>query len=131
MIRKSVDVVFSAFCLLAVLIGLAFLALIIGSLIQRGLPAFWTYPVFTESVPPPSQSGGLLNAIVGSLIITGMGMAIATPCGILMATYMTEFAGRGRLASVIRFVNDVLLSAPSILLGLFVYAFLVGPLAGC
>jgi len=130
MARKLSDALFTLLCLFAVVIGLGFLAAIVFSLIQKGLPAFWTYPIFTESVPPPNETGGLLNAIIGSLIITLLGMAIAVPFGILIATYMTEFGEGGRLAGAIRFFNDVLLSAPSILLGLFVYAFLVGPLGG-
>ncbi|MEO1200505.1 MAG: phosphate ABC transporter permease PstA [Pseudomonadota bacterium] len=130
MIRRISDLIFSLLCLLAVIIGLGFLFAIIYALVERGLPAFWTYPVFTESVPPPNEPGGLLNAIVGSLIITGLGMAMAIPFGVLIATYMTEFGAESRLSSAIRFFNDVLLSAPSILLGLFVYAFLVGPLGG-
>lgn len=125
MARRISDYLFLAFCLLTVAIGIGFLAAVLISLFLKGLPAFINYPVFTESTPAPSDVGGLLNAIVGSLIITGIGMAIAFPIAILIATYMVEFKGRGHLAHAVRFFNDVLLSAPSILLGLFTYAFMV------
>ncbi len=123
--RTAINTAFSLFCLVSVMIGVGFLLLILYSLFARGLPAFFTYPVFTESVPAPAASGGLLNALVGSLIITGIGMLIAIPIALLIATYMSEFGRDSRLTHMVRFFNDVLLSAPSILLGLFVYALMV------
>jgi phosphate transport system permease protein len=84
--------------------------------------------VFTEMTPPPGGTGGLLNAIAGSLIITALATLVGTPLGILAGTYLAEYGRRSRLAIVIRFVNDVLLSAPSIVVGLFVYEMMVVPM---
>jgi len=87
--------------------------------------------VFTQMTPPPNaQGGGLLNAIVGSLIMTGIGVAIGAPLGVLAGTYMAEYGRHSKLTSVIRFVNDILLSAPSIIIGLFVYGAIVVPMGG-
>ena len=122
--RKIADKIFSVFCGLSVLIGIGVLALVMWSLIVKGGGAF-NLELFTQSTPPANQQGGLLNAIVGTLIITGISMAIATPIGILIATWMVEFKGKGKLADWVRFMNDVLLSAPSIVIGLFVYALMV------
>jgi phosphate transport system permease protein len=83
--------------------------------------------LFTQMTPPPGEAGGLLNAIVGSLLITGMGTAISTPVGILAGTYLAEFGAGARLAAIIRFINDILLSAPSILIGLFIFEVAVVP----
>src|SRR5262249_59152210 len=84
--------------------------------------------VFTEMTPPPGSAGGLLNPIAGSLILTGLGVLIGTPVGILAGTYMAEYGRYERLTSVIRFINDILLSAPSIIVGLFIYEILVVPM---
>ena len=85
--------------------------------------------VFTDDVPPPgSDGGGLRNAIVGSLILTFLGTAIGTPIGILAGTYMAEYGRHTRITSVVRFINDILLSAPSIVMGLFIYALMVRPM---
>ena len=124
-IRRISDIAFHIFCYLCLAIGVGFLAYILITLAMRGLPAFFNYAVFTQNTPPPGSGGGLKNAIVGTLIITGLGMAIAAPIGIMIATYMVEFKGRGRLANAVRFFNDVLLSTPSILLGLFAYTLVV------
>lgn len=123
--RRIFDWLFHGFCYFCLAVGVGFLAYILISLVIRGLPAFFSYPVFTESTPPPATSGGLLNAIVGTILITAMGMLIAVPVGIMIATYMTEFKGNGRLANAVRFFNDVLLSTPSILLGLFAFTLVV------
>ncbi len=77
--------------------------------------------LFLESTPPPGSEGGLANAIVGSLMMTGLGIAIATPVGVLAGTFLAEYARHSRLAEMVRFINDILLSAPSIIIGLFVY----------
>ena len=90
------------------------------TLLAHGLPALAPV-VFTQMTPPPGSSGGLLNAIFGSLMMAALGTLIGTPIGILAGTYLAEFGQRGWLAPVTRFINDVLLSAPSIVIGLFVY----------
>jgi phosphate transport system permease protein len=86
-----------------------------------------SFRVFTEMTPPPGASGGLLNAIVGSLIMTAIAIVLGTPLGILAGTYLAEYGRHSRLTFVVRFVNDILLSAPSIVVGLFVYEIVVAP----
>jgi phosphate transport system permease protein len=102
------------------LFGLFWLCWILITLLDKGLPAL-TPVVFAQMTPPPGSSGGLLNAIAGSLIMTLVGTLIGTPIGILAGTYLAEFGQRGWMAPITRFINDVLLSAPSIVIGLFVY----------
>src|SRR6204780_89780 len=111
----------------ATVFGLGWLALILGVLLWEGASGL-SLSVFTEMTPPPGASGGLLNAIVGSLILTVLAVAIGTPIGILAGTYMAEYGRHDRLSSVVRFINDILLSAPSIVVGLFVYEVLVKPM---
>ncbi|MBO0763517.1 MAG: phosphate ABC transporter permease PstA [Hyphomicrobiaceae bacterium] len=111
----------------AALFGMAWLALILGALLWEGLSGV-SLRAFTEMTPPPGSGGGLLNPIVGSLILTGLGVAIGTPIGILAGTYMAEYGRYNKLTSVVRFINDILLSAPSIVVGLFVYEILVRPM---
>ncbi|MEQ1525602.1 MAG: phosphate ABC transporter permease PstA [Gallionella sp.] len=106
--------------IMAMVFGLFWLCWILLTLLQNGLPAL-TSLVFTQMTPPPGSTGGLLNAIVGSLMMTALGTLIGTPIGILAGTYLAEFGQRGWLAPITRFINDVLLSAPSIVIGLFVY----------
>ncbi len=113
--------------LVVTLFGLFWLAWLLGTLLVKGLP-WLTWEVLTEPTPPPGGHGGLANAIVGSLILTALGVLIGAPIGILAGTYLAEFGRHSRLGKVVRFVNDVLLSAPSILLGVFVYEILVVPL---
>ena len=113
--------------ILAVL-ALVLLAWILWTLIYRGATAL-SLSVFTEPTMPPGRHGGLANAVVGSLVQVAIGLVIATPVGLLAGTWLAE-VGRGRFADAVRFVNDVLLSAPSILIGLFVYELLVKPFAG-
>ena len=105
---------------LAMGFGLFWLCWILWTLLDNGLPAL-TPLVFEQMTPPPGSSGGLLNAIFGSLMMTVIGTLIGTPIGILAGTYLAEFGQRGWLAPVTRFINDILLSAPSIVIGLFVY----------
>ena len=104
--------------------GLGWLVLILAVLIWNGLSGL-SWAVFTEMTPPPGSAGGLLNAIVGSLIMTFLAVLFGTPIGILAGTYMAEYGRHDRLTSVVRFINDILLSAPSIVVGLFVYEVMV------
>ncbi|HTS51798.1 MAG TPA: phosphate ABC transporter permease PstA [Burkholderiales bacterium] len=110
-----------ALSMVAMMIGLGALVWILGTLLFKGLGALKPQ-VFMQMTPPPGNDGGLLNAIYGSLLMVGMGTLIATPTGILAGIYLAEYGQRSWLAPVTRFVNDILLSAPSIILGLFVYA---------
>jgi phosphate transport system permease protein len=106
------------------LISLFMLAWILFTLVERGLPALGSN-AFTRMMLPPGERGGLLNAIVGSLIQIAVALVIGTPVGIMAGTYLAEAGRGGRLAGTVRFVNDILLSAPSILIGLFVYQMVV------
>ena len=109
---------------LATAIGLAFLAAILWTLVSRGVGGL-SWSVFTQTTPAPGSAGGLLNAIYGSLVMTLLGVLLGCPIGILAATYLSEYGRTARLSTVIRFINDVLLSAPSIVIGLFVYSLVV------
>src|SRR6202166_2721181 len=108
-------------------IGLGWLALILGTLLFEGASGL-SLKVFTEMTPPPGADGGLLNPIIGSLIMTVLAVAIGTPIGILAGTYMAEYGRYSNLSHVVRFINDILLSAPSIVIGLFIYEVMVAPL---
>ena len=108
-------------------VGLGWLALILGTLVFEGASGL-SLKVFTEMTPPPGADGGLLNPIVGSLIMTAIAVAIGTPVGILAGTYMAEYGRYSKLAHVVRFINDILLSAPSIVIGLFIYEVMVAPM---
>jgi phosphate transport system permease protein len=109
-------------------IGIAILFIILGTLIYKGVGSL-SLGVFTEDMPPPgADGGGLRNAIVGSLMLTFLGTLIGTPIGILAGTYMAEYGRHTRLATAVRFINDILLSAPSIVIGLFVYGAMVRPM---
>jgi phosphate transport system permease protein len=107
--------------------GLGWLVLILAVLVWEGVSGL-SLQVFTEMTPPPGSSGGLLNAIVGSVVMTFLAVLIGTPVGILAGTYMAEYGRYDRLTSVVRFINDILLSAPSIVIGLFVYEVMVVPM---
>ncbi|MBX9589385.1 MAG: phosphate ABC transporter permease PstA [Hyphomonadaceae bacterium] len=104
--------------------GLGWLVLILGALLWEGFSGL-SLKVFTEMTPPPGSDGGLLNPIIGSLIMTALGVALGTPIGILAGTYMAEYGRHSRLTGIVRFINDILLSAPSIVVGLFVYEVMV------
>jgi phosphate transport system permease protein len=104
--------------------GLVWLVLILSTLVWNGVAGL-SLSVFTEMTPPPGSAGGLLNPIVGSLIMTVLAVAIGTPIGILAGTYMAEYGRYDRMTYAIRFINDILLSAPSIIVGLFIYEILV------
>lgn len=118
--RKIVNWAGLTVSVLAMGFGLFWLCWILWTLLDHGLPAL-TSSVFTQMTPPPGSNGGLLNAIFGSLMMTVIGTLIGTPIGILAGTYLAEFGQRGWLAPITRFINDILLSAPSIVIGLFVY----------
>jgi phosphate transport system permease protein len=108
----------------ATLFGLTWLVLILGVLLWKGFSGL-SLAVFTQMTPPPGAAGGLLNPIVGSLIMTGLAVLVGTPLGVLAGTYMAEYGRYDRLTSVVRFINDILLSAPSIVIGLFIYEVMV------
>lgn len=123
-VRRRRNVFAAAFSMIATVLGIGCLLLVLGALVWEGARGL-SGAVFTEMTPPPGASGGLLNAIVGSLLMTGLAVLIGTPLGVLAGTYLAEYGRHNRFASVVRFVNDVLLSAPSIVVGLFVYEMLV------
>jgi phosphate transport system permease protein len=118
--RRITNAIGLTIAVLAMAFGLFWLCWILWTLLDHGLVALCS-TVFTQMTPPPGSSGGLYNAIFGSLMMTILGTLIGTPIGILAGTYLAEFGHRGWLAPVTRFINDVLLSAPSIVIGLFVY----------
>ncbi|MES2858195.1 MAG: phosphate ABC transporter permease PstA [Pseudomonadota bacterium] len=119
--RRLVNGVAIVLACAAALFGLAFLGWILWTLLAKGLTSF-NLALFTQDQPPPLEAGGLRNAIVGSLMMCGMGLAIGTPMGIAAGTWLAEYGHHRKLGTTVRFVNDILLSAPSIVLGLFVYA---------
>jgi phosphate transport system permease protein len=108
----------------AAVFGLTWLVLILLVLVVKGVGGL-SLAVFTEMTPPPGSAGGLLNPIVGSLILTFLAVLFGTPLGILAGTYMAEYGRYSKLTMVVRFINDILLSAPSIVVGLFVYEIMV------
>lgn len=123
--RKIKSQVVLGLCWASAAGGLAILAIILATLVWNGLAGINT-AVFTATMPGPNTpGGGLLNAIVGSLVMTVLGVALGTPIGILAGTYMAEYGRHARLTFYVRFINDILLSAPSIVIGLFVYAALI------
>ena len=107
--------------------GLGWLVLILGVLLYEGVGGL-SLAVFTENTPPPGSAGGLLNAIAGSLLMTILAVLIGTPIGLLAGTYLAEYGRHDKLSSVVRFINDILLSAPSIVVGLFIYEVMVAPM---
>jgi phosphate transport system permease protein len=125
--RRRRNIITMALSVFATFLGLGWLVLILGVLIWEGFSGL-SPRVFTEMTPPPGGAGGLLNPIIGSLIMTGLAVLIGTPIGILAGTYMAEYGRHDRLSTVVRFINDVLLSAPSIVIGLFVYEVMVAPM---
>ncbi len=127
--RRSADRLIRLVCVLATCISLALLASILATLITRGAPGLHA-SVFTHVTRSPGSQGGLLNAIVGSVIQTALGILIGGPIGLMVGMWLAEFARQSRLRHVVRFVSDILLSAPSILIGLFVYQIAVRPFSG-
>ena len=125
--RRTSSAITIGLCWAAAALGLAILAIILATLLVKGIAGL-NPKVFTEMTPPPGSDGGLLNAIAGSLVMTIIGVIIGTPVGILAGTYMAEYGRYSKVTSVIRFINDILLSAPSIVTGLFIYELLVRPM---
>jgi len=125
--RRRRNTIAKTLAWVATAFGLGWLIMILGILLFEGIGGL-SLSVFTENTPPPGAAGGLLNAIMGSLIITVLAVIIGTPIGILAGTYLAEYGRHDKLSSVVRFINDILLSAPSIVVGLFVYEIMVAPM---
>jgi phosphate transport system permease protein len=125
--RRIVNRVMTGLFLVATTIAVGALAVILWKLLFAGLAAF-SPRVFTRSTPAPGANGGLLNAILGSVAMTLIAIVVATPLGVLAGTYLAEYGRRSRFGNVVRFLNDTLLSAPSIIIGLFIYGVMVMPL---
>jgi phosphate transport system permease protein len=122
--RKIKNGAFLALSLVATLAGLACLAAILWTLVSHGVEGF-SSSLFTQMTPPPGSAGGLLNALYGSAVMTLIAILVGSPVGVLAGTYLAEYGRNSRLSTAVRFINDVLLSAPSIIIGLFIYALLV------
>ena len=127
--RQRSNRIVKTLCVGATGLGLIFLASILATLLWKGIAGL-SLTVFTTSTLPPGSHGGLLNAIAGTLIQTVLGAAIGTPIGLMVGTYLAEYASESTLGNAVRFVSDILLSAPSILIGLFVYQLIVSPFGG-
>ena len=125
--RKRRNGIAKGLALAATAFGLGWLVLILGVLLYNGVGGL-SLSVFTENTPPPGSDGGLLNAIIGSIVMTILAVVIGTPIGLFAGTYMAEYGRHDKLTSVVRFINDILLSAPSIVVGLFVYQIMVAPM---
>src|SRR5438309_2631673 len=125
--RRRRNSIMLSLSLAATLLGLGWLVVILFVLLWEGFSGL-SLAVFTEMTPPPGADGGLLNPIFGSLILTVLAVLIGTPIGMLAGTYMAEYGRHDRLTSVVRFINDILLSAPSIVVGLFIYEVMVAPM---
>ncbi len=124
--RKAINAVVLVGATAATLFALFWLVWILWTTVSQGFAAL-SPRLVTEMTPPPGADGGLLNAIFGSAVMIGLAVLIGTPIGILAGTYLAEYGRRSKLAETIRFVNDILLSAPSIVIGLFVYELVVRP----
>lgn len=122
--RKHTNTLFLALCSIALVIGLVFLGLVLWTLIEKGVPNL-ELRIFTQMTSPPGSEGGLLNAIVGSLVMVCIGTLIGTPIGVMAGTYLAEYGQDNWLAVIVRFVNSIFLSAPSVIIGFFVYTVLV------
>jgi phosphate transport system permease protein len=124
--RKRRNVIWTGLAYAATALGLSMLVIILATLLWNGFGGL-SLDVFTKNTAPPGVVGGLLNSILGSVIMTGIGLVIGAPLGILAGTYLAEYGRDTRLATVVRFINDILLSAPSIVVGLFIYELFVVP----
>jgi phosphate transport system permease protein len=125
--RRRRNLVAVALAIGATGFGLLWLVFILAELLWKGFSGL-NLSVFTEMTPPPGSAGGLLNPIAGSVILTAIAVAVGTPLGVLAGTYMAEYGRYDKLTMVVRFINDILLSAPSIVIGLFIYEVMVAPL---
>jgi len=122
--RRRRNIITMGLAFAATAFGLSWLVLILGELLWQGFSGL-SLAVFTEMTPPPGAAGGLLNPIIGSLIMTTIAVVLGTPLGVLAGTYMAEYGRYDKLTMIVRFINDILLSAPSIVVGLFVYEIMV------
>lgn len=113
--------------LIVTAIGIAALVWILTVLFGKGFQ-YLNWAAISQMTPPPGAAGGLLNAIVGTLLLTLGGVVVGTPIGVMAGTYLSEFGGNNKFSSIVRFINDILLSAPSIVVGVFVYTILVKPM---
>ncbi len=125
--RRRRNIIMNGLSFGATAFGLGWLVLVLGVLVWEGFSGL-SLRVFTEMTPPPGAAGGLLNPIIGSLILTVLAVVIGTPIGMLAGTYMAEYGRHSWLTSIVRFINDILLSAPSIVIGLFIYEVMVAPM---
>ena len=125
--RRRTNALFLGLSVVAAALGLVALVFILATLLWKG-GAGLSPAVFTQMTPPPGSAGGLLNAIYGSVAMTAIGLLIGAPVGLLAGTYMAEYGRYAKLTLVVRFINDILLSAPSIIIGLFVYEVMVAPM---
>ena len=125
--RRAINLVILSLSICATGLGLLILFLILGALLYHGVPAL-TPNTFLQATPAPGNQGGLSNAIFGSVVMTGVATLVGTPVGILTGTYLAEYGRGSWLAPFVRFVNDILLSAPSIVIGVFVYTLMVVPM---
>jgi phosphate transport system permease protein len=124
--RRAVNWLYLTLSWAATAVGLAILFFVLWTLVTNGVAALGS-DLFTQTTPPPGSRGGIINAIYGSVVMTAVATFVGTPVGVLTGTYLAEFGRGSAVAPVVRFVNDILLSAPSIIIGLFVYGLLVVP----
>src|SRR3954462_4420776 len=122
--RRLTNITFIVLSVGAAVFGLGWLTFMLGGLLVGGVSAL-SPTLFTDITPPPGSKGGLANAIGGSILMSVIAVAVGTPIGLFAGTYLAEYARHGKLAFVVRFVNDILLSAPSIVIGLFIYELVV------
>ena len=125
--RRLANTIALTICMLAAVFGLFWLVAILWTLFYNGFSAI-NLAIFTQMTPPPGSSGGLLNAIFGSIVLTIFATVISTPIGMLAGTYLAEYGKKNAFAQIVRFINDILLSAPSIVVGLFIYEVVVVPM---
>jgi phosphate transport system permease protein len=125
--RRIANGVVMTLSVAATAFGLLWLVLVLWTLLENGIAAI-TPALFSQMTPPPGSAGGLLNAIFGSVVMTLIATLIGTPTGILAGTFLAEYSRGSRFGEVVRFINDILLSAPSIIVGLFVYEIIVVPM---
>ena len=126
-VRSAKNLVAHLLAILATAFGLFWLAWILWTTLRQGMAALDLH-LITQMTPPPGETGGLLNALFGSALMSLLGIVFGAPVGVLAGTYLAEYANRAWIGETVRFVNDILLSAPSIVLGLFVYALVVAPM---